>query len=347
MSPRRIIHLDMDCFYAAVEEREQPELRGRPVAVGGSSGRGVLTTANYLAREFGCRSAMPVHEARRLCPQLILLPVRFDLYREVSRQIRALMRSFTPLVEPLSLDEAYLDVSQRREPAAEIARHLRDLIREDLRLTASAGIGPNKLIAKIASDQNKPDGQCEVRPEEVENFLRPLPVSRLWGVGPRSAQRLQRAGFQTCGDLAQAQPQALFEVLGRHGLELRELARGLDSRPVTPQRERKSASVESTFHHNLQHLAELDEAMNPLFDELQQDLAQHHAERQISALVVKLKFADFTSTTAERASPTLDRGLASELLAQARARQPADSVRLLGIGVKFTSTTATEQLDLF
>lgn len=346
MTARRIIHLDMDCFYAAIEEREHPELRGLPLAVGGSSQRGVLTTANYPAREFGCRSAMPVHEARRLCPQLVILPVRFELYRQVSQQIRRLMRGFTELVEPLSLDEAYLDVSHRREPPSAIAEHLRALIREDLGLTASAGIGPNKLVAKIASDLNKPDGQCEVAVGEVEAFLAPLPVSRLWGVGPRSSERLRRAGFPTCGDLARIEPQALLRLLGRGGLELRELARGIDPRPVTPVRQRKSASVETTFDHNLDRLAELDEALNPLFDELGGDLAAHHATRRITAVVLKLKFADFSGTTAERASPTLDRGLASELLAQARIRQPQQTVRLLGIGVKFAPEAASAQLEL-
>jgi DNA polymerase-4 len=187
---RKIIHIDMDCFYAAIEERENPALKGKPVAVGGESRRGVLTTANYAARKFGCRSAMPVYKALELCPHLILLPVRFELYRADSARIRAIFGRFTELIEPLSLDEAYLDVSNLQTNGAAIAREIRAQIREEVGLAASAGIGPNKLVAKIASDWNKPDGQFEVLPEEVDAFVAALPVGRLWGVGKKSREQL-------------------------------------------------------------------------------------------------------------------------------------------------------------
>ena len=194
---RRIIHIDMDCFYAAVEMRERPELANRPLAVGGASGRGVLTTCNYAAREFGVRSAMPVFKARELCPQLVIVPVRFELYRAASKAVRAVFARYTDMVEPLSLDEAYLDVSHLKRPGSEIAQEIRSAIQSDTELTASAGIGPNKLIAKIASDWNKPNGQCVVAPSKVDLFMSELSVRRIWGVGPKSSIRLAKHGIKT------------------------------------------------------------------------------------------------------------------------------------------------------
>ena len=239
--PRKIIHVDMDCFYAAIEMRERPELRGQPVAVGGSR-RGVLTTCNYEARKFGCRSAMPSFQALRLCPDLVLLPVRFDLYRKESKRIRSIFTSFTDLVEPLSLDEAYLDVSHLRSEAASIAREVRERIREETQLTASAGIAPNKFLAKIASDWRKPDGQFEIRQEDIESFLRDLPVEKIWGVGKRTAKKIHALGAQTCGDLQGFTILELDRRFGRFGQELFNLCRGIDSRRVNPNRERKSVS---------------------------------------------------------------------------------------------------------
>ena len=203
---RRILHIDMDCFYAACELRERPQLLHRPVAVGGASGRGVLTTCNYLAREFGVRSAMPVYQARKLCPELIILPVRFEVYRAVSTQVRDIFYRYTGLVEPLSLDEAYLDVSHLKQPGADIAQAIRSDIRRETGLSASAGVAPNKLIAKIASDWNKPDGQCVVSPSRVQEFIEPLPVRKIWGVGPKSAARFADLGIETCGQRSGARP---------------------------------------------------------------------------------------------------------------------------------------------
>ncbi len=253
-SHRKIIHVDMDCFYAAVEMRERPELAGLPIAVGGSSGRGVLTTCNYEARKFGCRSAMPAFKARELCPDLVMLPVRFDLYRQESAKIRAIFSVFTDLIEPLSLDEAYLDVSHLASEAASIAWEIRERIRSELHLTASAGIGPNKFLAKIASDWNKPDGQFEVTEDETGHFVAALPVEKIWGVGKRTASRLHEAGIPTCGAMQKRSEMELVQRFGKFGSSLYRLCRGLDERPVNPSRERKSLGNEHTFRENLNSL---------------------------------------------------------------------------------------------
>jgi len=342
---RKIIHIDMDCFYAAIEERENPELRGKPVAVAGSSRRGVLTTANYEARKFGCRSAMPVFKALELCPQLVVVPVQFDLYRAESARIRAIFGRFTELIEPLSLDEAYLDVSHLQSSGAAIAREIRHQIHEETGLTASAGIGPNKLVAKITSDWNKPNGQFEVKPEEVADFMAALPVGKLWGVGAKSRERLAVLGITTCGELRALSKLEVSRRFGRWGLELHELARGLDEREVTPDRVRKSLSTENTFEQNLTSLAALEAAMRGMLDELGQDLAKHSG-RAIRSLVVKMKFADFHRTTAERAGAALERSVYQELLAEAFSRGDGKPVRLLGVGVRFAEEEPDAQMEL-
>lgn len=344
---RKILHIDMDCFYAAIEEREDPALRGKPVGVGGRSRRGVLTTANYEARKFGCRSAMPVFKALELCPHLILLPVRFDLYRAESARIRAIFGRFTEKIEPLSLDEAYLDVSSLRSSGAAIAREIRAQIREETGLTASAGIAPNKLLAKIASDWNKPDGQHEIRPEDIESFMRGLPVGRLWGIGPKMRAKLAALGIHTCADLQRLSKIELARRFGSWGLELHEQARGRDSREVKPDRTRKSVSSERTFSENIPTLAALRPVMHRMLEDLRQDLAGKHADRAIRSLVVKLKFADFTRTTAERAMPALEPAVFDELLDEAWRRGGDKAVRLLGVGVRFRDPAEKQQLDLF
>jgi len=342
---RRIIHIDMDCFYAAVEMRERPELRDKPIAVGGSSGRGVLTTCNYPAREYGVRSAMPVFKARELCPRLIILPVRFDLYRAASRQIRDIFRRYTEQIEPLSLDEAYLDVSHLKQRGAEIAENIRAEIRSETGLTASAGIAPNKLVAKIASDWNKPDGQLVVPPSCVEAFMRELPVRRIWGIGPKSAARMNEMGIATCGDLQQFDQADLVERFGSFGFELHSLCRGIDERPVEANRIRKSLSNERTFSVNLEELAECREALRRQHAELMDDLRAGAADRTIRKVFVKLKFADFQRTTAEMPATQPELGKFESLLKDAwgRSGQP---VRLLGLGVRFAETgDHAEQLE--
>jgi DNA polymerase-4 len=343
---RRIIHIDMDCFYAAVEMREQPHLKNRPIAVGGSSGRGVLTTCNYPARAYGVRSAMPVFKAKELCPQLIVLPVRFDLYRAASKKVRAIMLRYTELVEPLSLDEAYLDVSHHRIRGTELAKDIRKVIYKETGLTASAGIGPNKLIAKIASDWNKPDGQCLVSPSKVDEFMRDLPVRKIWGVGPKSAERMKDLGVETCAQLQAFDQGQLASEFGSFGLELYKLCRGIDERPVEPNQIRKSLSNERTFSENLTTLEACRHALHEQHQELIQDLQKSSMDRKIAKVLVKLKFSDFRRTTAEKPGQQPDILAYESLLDEAwgRSGQP---VRLLGIGVRFAETQSSpEQLEL-
>ncbi|MFL6530675.1 MAG: DNA polymerase IV, partial [Chthoniobacterales bacterium] len=328
--PRAIIHLDMDCFYAAIEVRDRPELAGKPVGVGGRSQRGVLTTCNYEARKFGVRSAMPTFMALQRCPNLILLPTRFDVYRRDSETIRGILRRFTPLVEPLSLDEAYLDVSAHRGAPGPLAQVIRELIFRKMKLTASAGIAPNKLIAKIASDMNKPNGQCEVQADEVPEFIAALPVRKLWGIGAVTEQKLDSLGVKTCADLQRFSRAELAEHFGRFGLELYEQCRGIDHRAVEPDRERKSLSTEETFSTNLNTLEECAERLPELFEAMIADVKAKEVDREITKIFVKLKFSDFTRTTVERAGrePILDefRGLLEE--GWSRTGKP---VRLLGV----------------
>ena len=344
---RRIIHIDMDCFYAAIEQRDDPSLRGKPVAVAGSSRRGVLTTANYEARKFGCRSAMPVFKALELCPNLTLVPVRFDSYRAESLRIRAIFGRFTEMIEPLSLDEAYLDVSHLHSSPAAVAREIRAQIREETGLTASAGISSNKLVAKIASDWNKPDGQFEVKPGEISDFIAALPVGRLWGVGGRMRVKLAALGVETCADLRKFDQIELVRRFGKWGLDLWHLCRGIDDRLVTPDRTRKSLSSETTFSEDIQVLPALVGPMQAMIEGLAEDLAAKHSDRAIRSLVVKLKFADFVRTTAERSGRSLDHAVFEELLAEAWSRGANRAVRLLGVGVRFEDSGGDAQLEFF
>ncbi len=328
----------MDCFYAAIEMRDRPSLRGKPIGVGGARDRrGVLTTCNYEARKFGVHSAMPTFMALQRCPKLIIVPTRFDLYRRESQRVREIMHTYSPLLETLSLDEAYLDVTTHPTPPGDLAREIRARIFRETKLTASAGVGPNKLVAKIASDVNKPNGQCEVRPEEVGEFMARLPVRKLWGIGEVTEQRLVAAGIRTCADLQRLSRAELREMFGRFGLELYELSRGLDDRPVEPHRERKSLSTEQTFSNDLRTLVEIEEKAEELFDDLIADLASHQPDRPISKIFVKLKFADFTRTTVERAGLQPSRAAYWPLLCEAFARGEKP-VRLIGLGVRFPSS---------
>ena len=343
---RAIIHLDMDCFYAAIEVRDKPHLRGKPVGVGGMRDRrGVLTTCNYEARKFGVRSAMPTFMALQRCPKLIMIPPRFDVYRRESSVIREILFRFTPLVEPLSLDEAYLDVSEHSGAPGALAEVIRGLIFQRTKLTASAGIGPNKLIAKIASDLNKPNGQCEVAPEDVEEFMHDLPVRKLWGIGAVTEQKLDSLGVKTCADLQGFSRPQLVEHFGKFGLELYEQCRGIDDRPVEPHRERKSLSNEETFSRDLQTLEECEEKLPELFEELAAELAQKAGERPITKVFVKLKFNDFTRTTVERAGLPVSLESYMTLLNEGFART-GKPVRLLGVGVRFAEAPQGESAQL-
>jgi DNA polymerase-4 len=339
---RKIIHLDMDCFYAAVEMRERPELAGQPIAVGGGSRRGVVTTCNYEARKFGVHSAMPGFQARERCPQLVFLPVRFDLYRAESTKIRQILLSYTPLVEPLSLDEAYLDVTGLDRYAWDVAKEIRRRIFEETRLTASAGIASNKMLAKIASDWRKPNGQFAITPDQTEAFIRDLPVRKIWGVGPKSAAKFEQQGIRTCGDLQKIGLPELVRRHGKWGHELYQLCRGLDDRAVEPNRIRKSLSNECTYTDNLRTLDQCRAELDKLVEELTAELSAKAIDRPIHKAFVKIKFADFTRTTREciSASPTAE--TYQELLKEAyqRSTQP---VRLLGTGVRFAETMEVER----
>ena len=332
---RAIIHLDMDCFYAAIEVRDRPALRGKPVGVGGTRNRGVLTTCNYEAREFGVRSAMPTFMALQRCPQLILLPTRFDVYRREAAVIRGILQRFTSLIEPLSLDEAYLDVSAHPGAPAALAQVIRDAIFQKTKLTSSAGIAPNKLLAKIASEMNKPNGQFEITPEQVADFMQELPVRKIWGIGEKTEHKLERLAVRTCGDLQRFSRAELVEQFGKFGLELFDLCRGIDDRAVEPDRPRKSLSTEETFSFDLQTLEQCEEQLEELFTDLMAELAQKESTRPVAKILVKLKFNDFTRTTAERAGLEPSIGGFRTLLAEAFART-GKPVRLLGVGVRFS-----------
>ena len=344
---RAIIHLDMDCFYAAIEVRDRPSLRGKPVGVGGARDRrGVLTTCNYEARKFGVRSAMPTFMALQRCPNLIVLPTRFDVYRREAAVIRGILHRFTSLIEPLSLDEAYLDVTEHPGAPGPLAQVIRGTIFRKTKLTSSAGIGANKLIAKIASEVNKPNGQFEVTPEQVPEFMENLPVRKIWGIGEKTERKLEELGVKTCGQLQRFSRPELVEFFGKFGLDLYDLCRGIDPRPVEPDRPRKSLSTEETFAADLTTVDQCEEKLEELFQELMADLAQKESTREITKIFVKLKFNDFTRTTAERAglAPALEhfRTLLEE--AFARTGKP---VRLIGLGVRFAETMPdSAQLDL-
>jgi DNA polymerase-4 len=344
--PRAIIHLDMDCFYAAIEVRDRPALRGKPVGVGGTGSRSVLTTCNYEARKFGVRSAMPTFMALRRCPDLVVLPTRFDVYRREAAVIREILYRFTPLVEPLSLDEAYLDVTEHPGAAGSLAQVIRDLIFKKTKLTSSAGIGPNKLVAKIASETHKPNGQLEVTPEQVPEFMAALPVRKIWGIGEKTEKKVEELGVRICVELQQFSRPRLVDLFGKFGLELYDLCRGVDHRPVEPDRPRKSLSTEETFSIDLGTLEQCEERLEELFADLMAELAQKEAARMVTKIFVKLKFADFTRTTAERAGlePSLD--AFRSLLAEAFERT-GKKVRLIGVGVRFAETEPTNaQLPL-
>ena len=295
---RKIIHVDMDAFFASVEQRDDPKLRGKPVAVGGSGGRGVVAAASYEARKFGVRSAMPSVTAKRLCPDLIFVRHRFDAYKEASRQIRAVFEHHTPHVEPLSLDEAYLDVTEDRlgiGSATRIAELIRQEIRAKTKLTASAGISYNKFLAKIASDQNKPDGMCVIRPGEGADFVAGLPIRRFHGVGPKAEEKMKRLGIETGGDLATKDIAFLRANFGSFADYLYRAARGIDLRPVRAHRVRKSVGGERTFSEDISSGAALRETLENTIDYVWESIERTKARGR--TVTLKVKFNDFKDMT--------------------------------------------------
>ena len=349
-----ILHVDMDAFYASVEERENPDLRGQPVVVGGSpDGRGVVAAANYEARKFGVHSAMPAAQARRLCPHAVFIRSRMNLYAGVSSQLREIFFRVTPMVEPLSLDEAFLDVAASVRLFGEplrIAQRLKADIRSELGLVASVGVAPNKFLAKLASDLSKPDGLIAVNPGEVDAFLSPLPVTRLWGVGAASERKLNAMGVYTVADLRRESAERLESRLGAWGLHIWELAHGRDSRKVVSDRDAKSISHETTFETDIVELRNQRAWLLELTEQVCARLRRH--ELTARTVEIKLRYGDFTTVTRSKGlyeptdrTRTVWRQAASLLDTQWRRRP--DPVRLLGCGVSGIGRDQPRQSDLF
>jgi DNA polymerase-4 len=347
---RTIMHVDLDAFYSSIEQRDRPELRGKPVIVGGSpEERGVVATASYEARRHGVHSAMPMRTALRLCPQAIRVPPRFSVYHAVSEQVHALFRELTPVVEPISLDEAFLDVSagfSAPSAAEACANALKRRIRAETELTGSIGIGTNKLVAKVASDRHKPDGLTIVPAGGEQEFLAPLPVRRLFGIGPRTEERLRAAGIEYVAQLAEARAEWLVARFGQSGLEWRQMARGIDERPVMPDRALKQVSRERTFPSDIGERDELRGILQALATELVPALAEAPPARTVT---LKLRYADFSIVTRRRTPDTI---ITAELLRAGAARLFEEGwdgrpLRLMGLGISNFIAGPAGQLSLF
>ncbi len=348
---RKIIHIDCDCFYAAIEMRDDPRLAGKPLAVGGAADRrGVVATCNYEARAWGVRSAMPMGQALKLCPDLQVVRPRMDAYKAVSREIHAIFRDYTETIEPLSLDEAYLDVSASSHfdgSATRIAQDIRRRVSQELHITVSAGVAPNKFLAKIASDWRKPNGLFVITPDQVEDFVAALPVNKLHGVGKVTADKLGRLGIDTCLDLRDWSKLALVREFGSFGERLWHLARGVDERAVQVDSRRQSVSVENTFDKDLPDLASCLEHLPELLSQLDTRMARLDASYRPDKPFVKIKFHDFSQTTLEQAGARRDLDSYKLLMSAAFARGNKP-VRLLGVGVRLLDLRGRhEQLELF
>jgi DNA polymerase-4 len=335
---RKIVHVDMDAFYASVEQRDDPKLRGKPVVVAWRGNRSVVCAASYEARRFGVRSAMPAIRAERLCPEAIFIPPDFIRYRAVSHATREIFQRHTDLIEPLSLDEAYLDVTENKTglpTATRVAKAIRQQIRDELQLTASAGVAPNKFLAKIASDWRKPDGLFVIQPEDIQTFLPPLPVGRIPGVGKVTETRLKQMGISTVGDLRALELAALEAQFGRYGTRLYELARGIDHNKVIPDRPIKSISAEDTFEHDIP-LAETEALIRRLAEKVW--MASRKDGRVARTVVLKLKTSEFNILTRSH-TPGVPPESCEELTAIALSLRdridlgPTQRFRLVGVGL--------------
>lgn len=345
---RRIIHIDMDAFFAAVEQRDNPKLQGLPIAVGHDVPRGVVATASYEARRFGVHSALSITRAKQLCPRLLIVEPHFDRYKEVSRQIRSIFEQYTSLIEPLSIDEAFLDVTTNKKGiplAQDIARLIKQQILEETGLTASAGVSYNKLLAKIASDLRKPDGLCTIHPLRAQQFLASLPIEQFWGVGPRTAQKMHSLGVTNGAELKALPLSRLLQSFGKMGRVFYDFARGIDLRPVHERELRKSVSCENTFDSDLTTLPQVDAQIDLLIDNLVGRIRRNHFEGR--TLTLKVKFSDFTlitrSTTAPE--PLVQAEQITPLCRQlsANLRPSARPIRLLGVGISINASQAASQ----
>jgi|SRR5690554_1920545 len=348
--PRKIIHLDCDCFYAAVEIRDNPALANRPVAVGGDPHRrGVIATCNYVARRYGVHSAMPSARALQQCPELVILPPQFDKYRAISQQIMAIYRRYTKTIEPLSLDEAYLDVTHcpaHKNSATLIANAIRQEVKSQIGITVSAGVAPNKFLAKIASDWRKPDGLFVITPEQVTEFIRELPVAKIPGVGPVTKQKLSDLQLHTCADVQQLSRFDLHQHFGRFGEKLYDYSRGMDERPVQAHRRRKSVSVEETYTQDLISFDQWQQELSLLCDALSTRLQRIDHYYVVQGCTVKVRYHDFTIRTSDGPAGPIRASSFAPLLTSLWERR-SDPIRLLGIGVRLRDEAISHQWDLF
>ena len=347
---RKIIHIDMDAFYASVEMRDNPTLKSRPIAVGGNPDkRGVIATANYQARKYGIRSAMPSWKAKQLCPDLLIIFPNFEKYKQESHAIQDIFREFTDIIEPLSLDEAYLDVSETpycSGSATLMAQEIRKRIWKERRLTASAGVAPNKFLAKVASEWNKPNGLFVITPHEVETFIHDLPIEKIYGIGHVAARKMHALNIYTCHELQQLDLITLQEHFGSRAWQLYELCRGIDNRSVIVDYIRKSLSVELTFSRDLQTLENCLDQIPELYQKLMKRYDKIKSHYHIKKPFIKIKFADFTITTVESTlypNSTLESYRALITMGWERKKE---AVRLLGLGVSL-SVEEEIQLNLF
>ena len=347
---RKIIHIDMDAYYASVEMRDNPAYRDVPLAIGGMSDRrGVIATCNYIARQYGVRSAMSSYKALQLCPDLLLVPGRMQVYKEVSQQIHAIFARYTDLIEPLSLDEAYLDVTDCQlfsGSATLIAEDIRATIYDELALTASAGVASVKFLAKVASDINKPNGIYVIPPAQVSAFVAELPLNKIPGVGKVTWQKLNRVGLYTCADVLKFPAQDIIDSFGKLGVSLLERCQGVDDRPIINERQRKSVGVEITLPSDIFSLAQCLALLPDLYATLLTRLAKASPELRITKQGVKLKFSDFTLTSREQSITKLDDKLFTDLLQQAMSKQGERGIRLIGLYVGLAEASDSEQYNL-
>ena len=346
---RKIIHVDMDCFYASVEIRDHPEYKNKPVAVAGSSeNRGVVTTCNYIARKYGVRSAMPSITAKKLCPKIVFLPVNMQKYRTTSEEIHKIYKCYTKIIEPVSLDEAYLDVTESKycdgNPAL-MAQQIRNKIYEDLKITASAGIASNKFLAKIASDWNKPNGQFLIADDEIQDFVLKIPIRRIHGVGKKTEELLKQRKVNTCADLQKISKYDLINLLGKYGETLYYLCRGIDNRIVEPNRIRKSLSVEDTYQFDLINNESCKKELEILYKELIKRLKNNsYNNKIIKSCFIKIKYNDFKLTNSQAPCQNLHLKIFLDLLLKNLVNNKKP-IRLLGLGVNFDNSI-NDQLNL-